>query len=92
VSWELDSSTVTDPTEADTCPGCGATHGVQPTPAPKVQAWTCTACGQHWATTAINQSCPLWVCCPHRSCGTVSLLAVLTDAACLCILAALGMR
>jgi hypothetical protein len=26
---ELDSSTATDPTEADTYPGCSTTHGVQ---------------------------------------------------------------
>ncbi len=32
----------------------GAT-GVQPQPAPPtVQAWTCTACGLHWATTVVN--------------------------------------
>ncbi len=55
MSCERDSSTATDPTEADTCPGCGATHGVQPTPAPpKVAAWTCTACGLHFAVTVVN--------------------------------------
>lgn len=53
---ELDPSTVTDPTaNDDACPGCGTTHGVQPTPAPpKVQAWTCTACGMNWAVTVVN--------------------------------------
>ena len=53
---ELDPATVTDPTDSDdTCPGCGTRHGVQPQPAPPtVQAWTCTACGLHWATTVVN--------------------------------------
>ena len=44
------------PTEADTCPGCGATHSVQRitgTP-PTVDAAMCTACGLHWATTVVN--------------------------------------
>lgn len=55
MSCELDSSTATDSTEADACPGCGATHGVQPEPAPpKVQAWTCAACGMDFAVTVIN--------------------------------------
>jgi rubredoxin len=46
---ELHPSTmVTDPTDDDTCPGCGATHGVQPQPAPPtVEAWSCAACGMH---------------------------------------------
>lgn len=49
-------STVTDPTDSDdTCPGCGTAHGGQPQPAPPtVEAWTCTACGLHWATTVVN--------------------------------------
>jgi ribosomal protein L37AE/L43A len=49
-------STVTDPTDSDdTCPGCGNAHAVQPQPAaPTVEAWTCTACGLHWATTVAN--------------------------------------
>jgi ribosomal protein L37AE/L43A len=43
-------------TEADTCPGCGAAHGVQRITgtSPKVDAWMCTACGLHWATTTVN--------------------------------------
>jgi hypothetical protein len=37
------------------CPGCGATSSVQPQPAPpKVQAWTCMACGMEWAITCVN--------------------------------------
>ncbi|MGH3799606.1 MAG: hypothetical protein ACRDTD_05620, partial [Pseudonocardiaceae bacterium] len=47
----------TDPTEAESCPGCGATQGVQriaSTTSPKVQAWTCAGCGLHWATTVVN--------------------------------------
>lgn len=49
-------STVTDPIDSDDgCPGCGATDGVQPQPAPPtVQAWTCTACGLDWAVTVVN--------------------------------------
>lgn len=47
------------------CPGCGATSGVQPQPAPpKVQAWTCTACGMEWAITCVNPhlrpACTRW--------------------------------
>jgi hypothetical protein len=45
----------TDPTEAEPCPRCGATHGVQPKPTPpKVAAWMCTTCRMHWAVTAVN--------------------------------------
>jgi hypothetical protein len=44
------------PTEADTCPGCGATHSVQRITGilPTVDAAMCTACGLHWATTVVN--------------------------------------
>jgi ribosomal protein L37AE/L43A len=50
-------STVTDPTDDEACPGCGATSGVQSMPAPlKVQAWTCTACRTNWAITTVNPS------------------------------------
>ncbi len=39
----------------DGCPGCGATTGVQPQPAPPtVQAWSCEACGLDFACTVIN--------------------------------------
>ena len=46
----------TDPTEAESCPGCGAIHGVQRITgtSPMVDAGLCTACGLHWATTVIN--------------------------------------
>ena len=41
--------------QAEACPGCGATTGVQRKPAPpKVDAWTCTVCDMHWATTVVN--------------------------------------
>jgi hypothetical protein len=37
------------------CPGCGATHGVQPQPAPpKVHAGKCTRGGLDWACTVIG--------------------------------------
>jgi hypothetical protein len=44
------------PTEADTCPRCGATHGVQQITgtSPTVDAAMCAACGLHWATTTVN--------------------------------------
>ena len=44
------------PTEADTCPGCGATHSVQRITgtSPTVDVAMCTACGWHWATTVVN--------------------------------------
>jgi hypothetical protein len=44
------------PTEANTCPGCGATHSVQQITgtSPTVDAAMCTACGLHWATTVVN--------------------------------------
>jgi ribosomal protein L37AE/L43A len=46
----------TDPTEADTCPGCGATHGVQRITGtfPTVDAWMCAACGMNWAATVVD--------------------------------------
>ncbi|MGH3896699.1 MAG: hypothetical protein ACRDTA_00305 [Pseudonocardiaceae bacterium] len=41
--------------QAEACPGCGATSGVQPQPAPPtVQARTCPACGMEWAITCVN--------------------------------------
>ncbi|MGH3769190.1 MAG: hypothetical protein ACRDS0_17485 [Pseudonocardiaceae bacterium] len=41
--------------QVEPCPGCGATSGVQPQPAPpKVQAWTCTKCGLEWVITWVN--------------------------------------
>ncbi len=47
-------STVTDPTDDDGCPGCGATAGGQPQAPATVQAWTCTACGLNWALTVVH--------------------------------------
>jgi hypothetical protein len=42
-------------TDDGACPGCGVTHGVQPTAAPpKVDAARCTECGLHWACTVIG--------------------------------------
>ena len=55
-SW-YQPSTVTDPIDSDdTCPGCGSAHGVQRTPvtSPRVQAWSCAACGMSWAITTAN--------------------------------------
>lgn len=45
------SSTATD---LDACPYCRGTTGVQPitSTSPKVQAWSCTACGTNWAITS----------------------------------------
>jgi transposase-like protein len=42
--------------DIDPCPYCGATSGVQPTAgtSPKVQAWSCTACGTQWAISVVN--------------------------------------
>lgn len=53
---ELEPSTmVTGTTDIDPCPCCGTTSGVQPMPAPpKVDAWTCTACGLNWAISVIR--------------------------------------
>jgi hypothetical protein len=47
-------------TEAEPCPGCGATHGVQRITgtSPTVDAAMCTACGLHWATTVVNPAWP----------------------------------
>lgn len=55
-SCYLPSTVATDPIASDdTCPGCETAHGIQPQPAPPtVAAWTCTACGLHWATTVVN--------------------------------------
>lgn len=41
--------------QAETCPGCGATTGVQScTGTPKAQAWSCTGCGMSWAVSVVN--------------------------------------
>jgi rubredoxin len=80
---ELHPSTmVTDPTDDDACPHCGATHGVQPMPAPPtVQAWTCTACGMDWAVTVVNPTVRVVLSVvgllPTPQLRTAALLAVL---------------
>lgn len=73
---------VDDPTDDDGCPGCGATHGVQPQPAlPTVQAWSCTACGMHWACTVVNLTVRVALSIvstlPTPQLRTAALLAVL---------------
>jgi len=79
MSYELNPSTTTGPTEADTCPGCGATHGVQriADTSPKVDAWMCAACGMHWATTVINPALSIVGLLPTPQLRTAALLAVL---------------
>jgi ribosomal protein L37AE/L43A len=49
-------SAVTDSSEVDPCPYCGTTTGVQPITSnpPKVQAWSCAACGTQWAVSVVN--------------------------------------
>ncbi len=78
MSCQRDSSTATDPTDNDGCPGCGATHGVQPQPAPPtVQAWTCTACGMNFAVTVVNPALSVVGVLPTPQLRTAALLAVL---------------
>jgi hypothetical protein len=78
VSCERDSSTATDPTEADTCPGCGATHGVRITgTSTTVDAAMCTACGLHWATTVINPALAIVGLLPTPQLRTAAFLAAL---------------
>jgi len=67
------------PTEADTCPGCGATHSVQRitgTP-PTVDAAMCTACGLHWATTVVNPALSIVGLLPTPQLRTAAFLALL---------------
>ncbi len=79
MSCELNPSTATDPTQADTCPGCGATHGVQRIAgtSPKVDAWRCAACGMHWAVTVVNPALAIVGLLPTPQLRTAALLAVL---------------
>jgi hypothetical protein len=79
MSYERDSSTTTDPTEAQPCPGYGATHGVQRIAgtSPKVDAGMCAACGMHWATTVINPTLSIVGLLPTSQLRTATLLAVL---------------
>ncbi|MGH4008505.1 MAG: hypothetical protein ACRDTH_10190 [Pseudonocardiaceae bacterium] len=50
------------PQEAEACPGCGDTTGVQPTTGtpPRVQAWSCTECDTRWAITAVRPQQPAY--------------------------------
>jgi ribosomal protein L37AE/L43A len=61
VNGAVDQPIVAEPTGNDGCPGCGATHRVQRTrgSSPPMQAWSCAACGLHWATTVINPALSL---------------------------------
>jgi hypothetical protein len=69
----------TDPTEADTCPGCGATHGVQRITgtSPTVDAAMCTACGLHWATTTVNPALSILGLLPTPQLRMAAFLALL---------------
>jgi hypothetical protein len=45
--------------EVDSCPGCGGCGGSSDVKlitdtSPKVQAWSCSACGTEWAVTVVN--------------------------------------
>jgi hypothetical protein len=66
-------------TEADTCPGCGATHGVQRITgtSPTVQAEMCAACGLHWATTVVNPALSIVGLLPTPQLRTAAFLALL---------------
>ncbi len=68
-----------DTTEADTCPGCGATHGVQRITATAltVDAAMCTACGMHWATTTVNPALSILGLLPTPQLRTAALMATL---------------
>jgi hypothetical protein len=69
----------TDPTEAESCPGCGTTHGMQRITgtAPTVDAAMCTACGLHWACTVANPALSIVSLLPTPALRTAALLAVL---------------
>jgi hypothetical protein len=69
----------TDPTEADTCPGCGATHGVQRITgtSPTVDAAMCTACGLHGATTTVSPALSILGLLPTPQLRTAAFLALL---------------
>ncbi|MGH3765365.1 MAG: hypothetical protein ACRDS0_06965 [Pseudonocardiaceae bacterium] len=46
----------TSPADLESCPYCGGTSGVQvitDTP-PKVQGWSCSACGTEWWISVVN--------------------------------------
>jgi hypothetical protein len=79
MSCERDSSTATDPTEAEPCPGCGATHGMRRIAgtSPTVEAGMCAACGLHWATTVVNPALCLVGVLPTPQLRAAALLALL---------------
>jgi transposase-like protein len=72
-------TTATDSTEAESYPGCGATHGVQRITgtSPKVQAWMCATCGLHWATTMVNPALSIMGLLPTPQLHTAALMAIL---------------
>jgi len=76
---ERDSSTATDPTEAESCPGCGATSGVQRITGtlPTVDAGMCAACGMHWATTVANPALSIVGLLPTPQLRTAALMTIL---------------
>jgi hypothetical protein len=79
-SWQTAGPiTLASDTEADTCPGCGATHGVQQITgtSPTVQAAMCAACGMHWATTVANPALSIISLLPTPQRRTAAFLAVL---------------
>jgi hypothetical protein len=79
VSCELNLSTAIDPTKAESCPGCGVTHGVQriACTSPTVDAWMCGVCGIHVAITVINPALSIVGVLPTPQLRTTALLAVL---------------
>ena len=50
------STPATDTSDIDPCPYCGTTAGVRLVTSnpPKVQAWSCAACGTQWAVSVVN--------------------------------------
>ena len=83
MSGERNSSPATEPTEAEPCPGCGTTHGVQRITgtSPTVDAAMCAACGLHWVTTVVNPTLRVALSVvgllPTPQLRTAALLAVL---------------
>ena len=67
------------PTQADTCPGCGATHSVQRITgtSPTVDVAMCTACGLHWATTTVTPALSIVGLLPTPQLRTAAFLAAL---------------
>jgi ribosomal protein L37AE/L43A len=75
----VDQSIVAERTGNDECPGCGVTQSVQRTrgSSPRVQAWSCAACGLHWATTVVNPALPIVGLLPTPQLRTAAFLAAL---------------